>query len=340
MSAARLETLIAKSGYDDAVTMLRNDQKKLQMLEQSSSEYAIVTAAQANLIKTEIFRLNESLKDMDRTFLPGHPQIVKPGALEQLTMAYVRGTRQQWLAAQSDRRCSNHLICSIGRRGAGRSGGRRQLTADYNRIEKDLDVIDGRIKEVSLNQDAGALNISVLEAAHPAMAASHPEKKKILLMALAVGVLAGASIAVVREKLRPVALAGKAGAESGLPVLGVLPAMPVGTSSNRALQTHLEPVGEVAEAVRSMARSLSHYGLDDNRGRTLLVTSLQPLEGHSTLSANLATAMAQVGCGCCWSMPTAGPLACTTRLELKMNLDCLTFKRNDSSRRRDIIHVG
>jgi capsular exopolysaccharide synthesis family protein len=76
----------------------------------------------------------------------------------------------------------------------------------------------------------------------------------------------------------------------------MFPAMDkVATVVSRAMATHTDPSGPVAEASRSAVRAITYFGLNENSGRTLLVTSAAPFDGRTTLATNLAIAMAQEG---------------------------------------------
>jgi capsular exopolysaccharide synthesis family protein len=111
------------------------------------------------------------------------------------------------------------------------------------------------------------------------------------------GLVVGCGLALAREKL-PLGRGpmSRLSAELGSPILGVLPSITgAGTAATRAMQTHLEPTGAIAEASRSISRALAESGLDDGNGRTLLVASMNPAEGRTTLATNLALAMAQSG---------------------------------------------
>ncbi|MDP9172854.1 MAG: polysaccharide biosynthesis tyrosine autokinase [Planctomycetota bacterium] len=303
LSAGRLETLTAKAAYDEAKMLIGNDPAKLRMLNQPSgpADFAASSGQQAENLKTEIFRLQESLNDYQRNYLPGHPLIKQTqGRLDQLLMAYVRSTRERWLTAES-RQDSLQLSFDeqhkLAMDQASRASAFNQVNHDVARIESDLDVLNGRIKEVSLNQDAGALNISVLETAHPAEKPSHPDKKVILLGALLAGLTFGSGLAVVQEKIPTGARRGeRAWSDLGLPILGIMPAIEgAANASMRAMQAHLNPVGVVAETSRQIARGLSHQGFTDQSGRTLLVCSANPMDGRSTVAVNLAIGMAQSG---------------------------------------------
>jgi capsular exopolysaccharide synthesis family protein len=150
---------------------------------------------------------------------------------------------------------------------------------------------------VSANQDGGSLNIQITQPALPAAFPSHPAKLHALAGWMFAGLVLGCLAAVGLEKLplgpRPMSQLSE---ELGAPVIGVLPPMDgLLTQAERALQTHFEPSGSVAETVRAIARVVSESGVDEIGARTLLVASMNPLEGRTTLATNLAVAMAQSG---------------------------------------------
>lgn len=303
LTAARLDTVNSKAAYDQALAMVGNDQVKLQQIEAPDDAGDLVAASpeQLTLIKSEIFRLEENLQDLERTYLPDHPVVLQVShRLDQLTVTYVRAERERWLTAKSqldalqDSFNQQHKLVLAQ---ANRAADYDRLKTELARIENDLDIVEKRIGEVSVNQDAGSLNIQITQPAIPSPKPSFPSKSKTLAGSLVLGLLVGAGLGLAREKL-PMGPrnASRLGSELGSPVLGVLPGMdPRGSLAEHALQTHLEQAGSVAEASRSIVRALAESGFDDEAGRTLLVTSVNPLDGRTTLATNLAVAMAQSG---------------------------------------------
>jgi capsular exopolysaccharide synthesis family protein len=303
LTAARLDAVNAKAAYDQAMAMIGNDQEKLQQIEVPDDAGDLVAAspAQLDLLKSEIFRLGQSLKDLERTYLPDHPLVLQVSSrLNVLTVTYVRAERQRWLSAKAQQEAlqasfdqQHKLVLNQATRAADFD----RVRTEFTRIESDLDVVEKRINEVSVNQDAGSLNIQITQPAIPSPKPSFPPKLKTLFGSLFLGLLAGCGLAIGREKFplgaRPMS---RISSELGCPVLGVLPSMDArGALVEHALQTHLQPAGAVAEAVRSISRILAESGFDDEMGRTLLVASCNPLEGRTTLLTNLALAMAQSG---------------------------------------------
>jgi len=238
---------------------------------------------------------------MERTYLPDHPRVLlAKSRLNQLTIIYVRAERQRWLSAQAQQKAlqasfeqQHKLVLEQATRSAAFERVRSELTS----IEKALDVVESRINEVIANQDAGSLNSEITQPAVAAAYSSHPAKLHALIGWLIAGMVIGCGLAIGLEKFplgaRPMS---QLSAELGAPVVGVLPSMEgMGTLADRALQSHFDPAGAVAEASRSIARIIAESGLDEAGGRTLLVASMNPLEGRTTLATNLAVAMAQSG---------------------------------------------
>jgi capsular exopolysaccharide synthesis family protein len=168
-----------------------------------------------------------------------------------------------------------------------------QMQADARRAERMLDILDSRIKEINVNEDTGALNISVMEPARPDYFPVSPNRTRALGMALALGLLAGLGAAQVLEfldqRLRSV---DEISALLNVPVLGVVPHM-LGkrTPSERGRVVAIRSQSDVAEAYRTV-RTAVYFGAPEN-GKTLLVTSPTSGDGKTTVSSNLALAMAQ-----------------------------------------------
>ena len=304
LTAARLDAVNAKAAYDQAIALIGNDQQKLDAIEApgDAGDLVAASATELDLVRSEIFRLEQQLKDLQRTYLPDHPVVVQVSArLNQLTITYVRAQRQRWLSAKGQEdaleESFNQQHKSVLTQAA-RAGDFDRVKTELSRIERDLDIVENRINEVSVNQDAGSLNISIAQPAVASPKPSHPVKLRVLAGSLLVGLLAGLGLAIGREKLATGSRqTNRLSAELGSTVLGVLPNMDGlgATSALRAIQTHLEPTGAVAEVSRGIARTLAELGLDDDGSRTLLVASMSHLDGRTTLATNLAIAMAQSG---------------------------------------------
>lgn len=304
LTTARLDAVNAKAAYDQAIAMVGSDQDKLKAIEapDDAGDLVAASAAELDLVKSEIFRLDQQLKDLERKYMPGHPVVAEAKSrLNQLTITYVRAQRQRWLTAKSQ---EDALQKSFDQQHdmvlqqATRSADFNRVNTELSRIEHDLDVVESRINEVSLNQDAGSLNISIAQPAVPSPKPSHPAKLRTVAGALFAGLALGCGLAVWRERESlGVRNTNRNSGGLGSPVLGMMPNMDgvATTLAVKAMQTNIDPAGAVAEASRGIAHSMAELGLDDDGGRTLLVASMNPLDGRTTVATNLALAMAQGG---------------------------------------------
>ena len=303
LTASRLDAVDAKSAYDQALVMVGSDAVMMAKIVAPDSPADLVASAPDQLlqIKTEIVQYEQAIQDMERTYLPDHPRVqLAKSRLNELTVIYVRAERQRWLSAQAQQRALQESFDQQHKQvldQATRSADFDRVSTELTRSEKDLDAVETRINEVSVNQDAGSLNIEITQPAVPALDPSHPAKLRALAGWLFAGLVIGCGLAFGLEKFplgpRPMS---ELSIELGAPVIGVLPSMPgILTLAERALQTHFEPAGPVAETSRSVARIMAESGLEEAGARTLLIASMNPLEGRTTLATNLAVAMAQSG---------------------------------------------
>lgn len=303
LTAARLDAVDAKSAYDQALLMVGNDTDMRRQIESPDNPADLVASSPDQLlqIKTEIVQYEQALQDMERTYLPDHPRVrLAQSRLNELTVIYVRAERQRWLSAQAHQEALQNSFDQQHKQvldQATHSSDYDRVRTELARIEKDLDIVENRVNEVSVNQDAGSLNIEITQPAVPAAFASHPAKLHALAGWILFGLLVGCGLALALEKwpLGPKPM-NELSMELGAPVVGVLPSMsPMLTNTERALQAHFDATGAVADTSRSIARIIAESGLDELGARTLLVASMNPLEGRTTLATNLAVAMAQSG---------------------------------------------
>jgi len=171
------------------------------------------------------------------------------------------------------------------------------LQSEYEQTRKMCDLLDERIKELSVIEETGALNITVLETAEPALEPSEPQKPKAMAMALGLGLFAGVGLALLREwKDQRLRSAEEISALLALPVVGAVPTInvPRGEAGARGQRILTHPDSREAEAFRTL-RTAVFFGVPKDEARTIVVTSPAPGEGKSTVVSNLAIAMAQAG---------------------------------------------
>ena len=169
-----------------------------------------------------------------------------------------------------------------------------RLQSDVRRTEKMCDLLDERIKEINVNDDASSLNIQVLEVGRAEDKPTKPRRTMVLAAALLMGLMLGSGAAIGRDwmdqKLRTAEQIVEA---LGLPVLGVVPHIHTKTPSANGQTVHLEPMSDVAESYRTIRTTISFGSAAE--AKTILFTSPAPGDGKSTSASNYAIALAQAG---------------------------------------------
>jgi len=327
LTEAQLELLETKTNYESVNSMI-NDPARIRMWVESqmaNGKYISFSAEQTELHK-EIQKLQDQLRALRQEGTFDHPvvqntwqdiaqtqrrlaeleskfaQAYRNALIQQQIAAVQKETEikeslgsQQQLALELNTKVAQYAI----------------LQSDLDRTEKLYDILVNRIKEIDVTEDAGALNISIVETARPAVAASKPQKARVMTIGLVLGSLLGVLLALLRDWSDPrLRSADEISTILGVPVLGVLPSVvskrvTLGSlkSRNCALISHLKPRSMDAEAYRTI-RTAVYFGTTERNGvssgaeathKTLLVTSAEVGDGKTTLASNLAITMAQVG---------------------------------------------
>ncbi len=159
------------------------------------------------------------------------------------------------------------------------------------------DTCASRIQKIELETSGHKLiDIDIHEPARVPDSPSYPRKKRTLAVAVVAGMLVGAGLALLRDRLDGrLRSIEEIQTVIGLPILGVVPGMGGRrTAVARAMAVHLDPRSPVAEAYRTI-RTAVYFGVDGSRCKTILVTSPEPGDGKTTSASNLAIAIAQTG---------------------------------------------
>jgi capsular exopolysaccharide synthesis family protein len=173
-----------------------------------------------------------------------------------------------------------------------------QLAQTADRIEKSMDLLDGRMGEIDVTADVGALTVSVLETATPGGSPVRPKAAQVAGIGLLAGLMVGIGGALLRDLMdQRLRTTEEISTLLRLPVLGAVPFNLSSKTSRHesAMELHLRPRSQASEAYRTV-RTAIHFGASDERpSKTILVTSPQPGDGKSTMASNLAIGIAQAG---------------------------------------------
>jgi capsular exopolysaccharide synthesis family protein len=314
LNTAQMSAIDAKAAYQAAVAMSNNPVQLRELVEAQRA----VNGANTTLDRTEdeirsqLYKLEWQAGVFRDQYGADHPNLrMNERAIAQLrqkledlnrqyAQAYVAAAKQNWdVAAQKEKEVFKLFEEQQKEALALNSQSARygKLESELKRMERMSEILDNRIKELKVTEDTGAMKIHTLEVAKAEEKPVRPQKVRMLGIALVLGLMLGTGLALVRDwtdqRLR--------GAEDirgvlGLPVLGIVPHVRGGGGErgNFAQAVALEPMGEVAEACRTI-RTAVYFGVPEGGAKRLLVTSPLPGDGKSTMTSNLAIAMAQAG---------------------------------------------
>ncbi len=188
--------------------------------------------------------------------------------------------------------------------------------AEYNLLRREVDTsrdlyasLLGRLRETQVSAALLTSNISVVDAAEIPIAPSRPRKALNLLLACLAGLGGGIGLAFLFEYL-DTNIKDTKEVESVLrvPALGVVPSRAAfermmarrkapeagPTATPFALVSHSELPSVFAEAFRNLRTSIL-YSTPERPPKSLMMTSLQPEDGKTSLVTNLAITLAQLG---------------------------------------------
>jgi polysaccharide biosynthesis transport protein len=260
--------------------------QRLELLRQSHADRLCKLTAEHPAVRAlteQINRVEKQIRDLDEQYASA-----QLAALEQRYLtaqkAYTTNKKnfdeQLEMAQQLGKQVSEYELL--------------QYAVEQSR--RDLDLMDDRIKELNVTEDAGVLNISLLEVAERADRPSSPRKARTMAMAMVLGLMLGGGVALLRDMLdHRIRTADEVSALLGVALLGTVPSMRKREKANvRGQKVHVDSQSTIAEAFRTIRTSI-FFSVPQDQARVIQVTSPMPGEGKSTLASNIAIAIAQSG---------------------------------------------
>jgi capsular exopolysaccharide synthesis family protein len=245
--------------------------------------------------------------ELGRRYGPRHPQMI--AANSELQAAVEALNLQIALAADSiergyetalaGERAANQALASvkqrlreIDRKGFDLQTLEREVEANRQIYEK----FQNQFKETDATGGVQSANARIVELARAPSTPFKPNKRRSLTVAFIVGLILSLGLAFLLEHLdNTLKSAEDVERRLSVPVLGLLPKLKVsGEDELEPLRYFYENKSSVfAESIRTVRTGVLLSALDDTQ-KVLLVTSSVPGEGKTTLSMNLAHALAEM----------------------------------------------
>ncbi len=150
-----------------------------------------------------------------------------------------------------------------------------------------------RLKETAVTGDVQTPQARIVDYAVAPTLPKWPRKAFLMALLSFLGLLAGVTIAVLRDQLDSrIRSIEEAEQRLGLPTITTLPRLDRSQQRQRGRLVLTEPSSFFSEMVRMGAASV-HFSLLDGGRKSIAITSAAPSEGKSTFASNLALALAR-----------------------------------------------
>lgn len=275
----------------------------------SASTSDVMTLSEV-LQNPTIQRLSEQRAVMDASYQqklsiyqPNYPEMIQLKAQIEEADGQIRiiagnirsSIQSQYQIAESQERSLQAQVTAL----TGDILNLRDRSIQYNILQRELDTtrtlyeaLLQRYKEVGVSGGVTTNNISIIDVATPPLRPSKPNMLLNMALAALMGLGLGVLAALVLEALdETLATPDDIENKLGLPVLGVIPLLEKGETTENAL-------GDIrsgfAEAYYSLRTALQ-FSTPDGAPSSLLVSSARPAEGKSTTAYAIALNLARVG---------------------------------------------
>jgi capsular exopolysaccharide synthesis family protein len=255
-------------------------------------------------LRNEELALRRQVSELAEKYGEKHPQLIKTNSqLEVVKRNINLEARKMLRAAKSDYDVALSRETSL-RRGF---EAQKQEVLGLTRKAIDFNVIAGesgsnkqfydlllkKLQEASLSGGMSVSNIQIVDNAIIPDGPIKPQRAKNLLLALLLGLFGGISVAFFVEYMDDtIKTAEDVEKATGLPLLDIVPMTPAIDGPIFMLKS---PESMTCESFRTIRTGIMLSSVDEVPLKVLLVTSATPNEGKSTVAANLAVAMSQMG---------------------------------------------
>lgn len=306
---AKLEAIEAKSVLEARRASNNASQQGLGTYTESSNGASEAVQYEAARVREQLKDLTLQLAEWKTTCTDSHPVIQTINTqidtlkthlaqletkIEQSQIAYAQKSYQQATAKQKELKAffdqNRERFLSLNQQ----LGQYALLRNDWEQTQKLVDILNQRIKELDISEEAGAMNINVLETARPTAKPASPQKFRTIAASLALGLLVGIALSLVMEgRDRHIRTSSEVADVLGIPVIGVVPLGPRRLGSACISQITVQtPNSPISEAIRNI-RTAIYFSANRGKALSILVTSPRSGDGKTTIVSNLAISLAQ-----------------------------------------------
>jgi capsular exopolysaccharide synthesis family protein len=254
-------------------------------------------------LRGEILKAEQGIGELSKVYGKRHPKLIR--AKEELralnekrereTGRVIESIRNEYDLAKTKVEKSEKLLTET----KAEALDLNEKFLQYEMLRKEVDAsrqlydaLLNKMKEQSLTEHVRNVNIWILEKAQKPERPSKPDIPRNVLLAILIGLFGGIGLAFVVEHLdSTIKSVGEAEAKLGVPILGMVPFLKPSENKIEGILRD-DPNSTYAESYRNIRTSIL-LSSADAPPKHLLVTSMEPKEGKTATSINLAAAISQ-----------------------------------------------
>lgn len=283
---------------------------QIKQLEEDNGDYRSLTKVLENNTVRDLVReqatLNRKVTELSERYGPKHPKMVAAISdlrsseenLSREVAKIIESIKKSYKSAEAQESNIRSLIVQTKNEMQSYQGETFELTRLEREVENNRRIYEsflGKLMEADVSGDYDASNIRIIDSATVPLMPVKPRPALIVVIGLFLGGTVGVILALFKEFLGGVfRTPDQVEKELLLPSLGVTPLVKKGRGSIAASQQYInDQRSTFAEAINSIRTGLLFSNID-NPPKKILITSTNASEGKTTLSINLAVALAQL----------------------------------------------
>jgi len=281
--------------------------KQIESVIDHPAQLAAVPAIMNNQViqglRTDELALKKQLSELSTKFGPKHPQIIKTQSqLDMVQKNIIAEARKMLNSAKTEYEIAKNRELSLRKS----IDDQKQEVLNMTRKAINFNVISGEAEsnkqfydlllkkwqEASLSSGVSISNVQIVDYATIPKSPVKPRRGLYLLLAALVGLFGGALAAFFTDYIDDtIKNADDVDKALGLPFLDIVP---LNKDKKGTLSLVSDPNSAAAESYRTIRTGLM-LSSPSQPSKVIILTSAVPNEGKTTVSANLAVAMSQMG---------------------------------------------
>ena len=300
LANAHVDTAAAQVAYGEVLHDLSDDPVAAGRLAKLRADDAAFADGDEQAIAHQIVALQSQLSNFSGHFMANYPAVqTTQRKIDDLKVTRDAIIRYRWQAAS---RCEESLRASFASQQSLAAAAEtnqktyQQLQSDVADAEKQVGILDARLKALNPTDESVKTIVTVTEPAAASDGPTSPRIGWVLFLSAIPGLMFGCVLAAwIDARALPQANAAGTTRLAGMSILARLPAVQRRHLAINPADRRTDPASVMADACQRLFQKLDTA--TDGVGKTILITSTLTREGKSTLTSLLAATLARAGRG-------------------------------------------